>query len=218
MKTSNIILISYISLMLLYSSTYFIPYHGEEVKYSIRTVKINDFRYLKLMPGTNISFVKDDDNFLEIPVPENIKTPIIYNAKGDTLVIHFYKTPIKYNRIKLHGRITNSLISDSAICYIRINTDSLSISGKNQSSFFFEEASETQVLNAKLSGKSKINAENFRTKYLTLKLKGEAHFSTHNKINKALISLKDNSILRVGKIDSLVLNQEGSNHVYFEGY
>lgn len=204
--------------MLLYFSTYFIPYHGNEVKYSIRTIKINDFRYLKLMPGTNVIFVNDDDNFLEIPVPENSKTPEIYKFIADTLVVKPYQTPIKFEKIKIHGRVITTLVSDSAICYIRINTDSLNISGTNQSSFFFEEASETQVLNANLSENSIITAENFRTKYLTLNLTEKASFSIRNKINKAQITLKDNSILRLGKIDSLILNQSGSNHVYFEGY
>ncbi len=204
--------------MLLYFSTSFIPYHGNEVKYSIRTVKLNDFRVLKLLPYTKITFIKGDSNFMEIPVQENSSIPNMYILKGDTLVIMPYQTSLKYEKIKIHGRNVISLLSNKASCYLAIKTDSLNLTGENESSFFFDEGSEVQNLNSKLSGKTKLRAENLLAKSMILNLSETSNFSAPAKISKATITMKGSSTLRVHRIDSLILNQEGHNNIYFEGY
>lgn len=204
--------------MLLYFSTTFIPYRGNKVKYNIKKVKLEDFRVLKLLPDTKITFIKDDSNFMEIPVPENSNIPSMYKLKGDTLEIQPYQTQMEFENIKIHGRNVISLVSNKAYCYLRMKTDSLNLTGDKESSFFFEEGSEVQNLNGKLSGKSIFRAENLQVKSIILNLTGNSDFSARTRIIKALVTLKENSTFRVGKIDSLVLYQEGRNQVYFEGY
>jgi hypothetical protein len=210
MKTSNIILSSYLFLVILFLCTFLIPsndkkWHSKD--FETYETKIPQIKHLKIKPGVYVAVHSDKEYRLTgLIEKETKKATLKYQIKGDTLTIFPFDTLhnffCSYN---LYVKTLKGIETDNASCDVTLKQDSIDLKGLNNSHITIS----GPISNIRLSLLENSNSEirNVHLNSLTSNL-NKSKLLSGALISQATITMQDSSKVSLHKVKELTLTSD----------
>ena len=221
MKTSKIILFSYIGLIAVAFLIFVIylrhadnKYRREAGKYTTIEKDIPSFKYIYTDGGVFINLLNDDRTFITVSAQEKYNvSEINFSVSNDTLFVHPTNNTNSAS-IHLKHRSSLNLVSNNAKVFINgFNTDTLNYLAMAKSEISgFNNNSNITVVNATLT-ESKFNAYQGSIDQLNLK-SVKSSTNIRSKMSAVSANMKDNSDVRLGNCDKIDLEKDESSKFY----
>ncbi len=192
MKTSNIIFVAYISLVVIFLCSFLIPQKKEKLNFHTVRQSLQTFRVLKLPAGSKVAFYSAKENCLEIPcdTDKTVKPVDYFKLSKDTLTILPYKEWIYIN---LFSNCLYKIEAENAVCLLDLSQDSINLKGASHSRF--------EVRNGGSGCSFNVNLSN-------------SVFRSTSWIKRAIIVNKDDSEISTRTINDLSIISDSTSRVH----
>ncbi|MFB6317262.1 hypothetical protein [Saccharicrinis sp. FJH54] len=220
MKTSKIILFSYISLLALIFLGFVIyltqfdheTRHREQMNYKTISEELPSFKYISV-DGESIKIKGGDKSELSVMVkPDTIIAKLNYNCENDTLYISHSDLN---NNLTIHIKepsTVNVISNRSRIWITNLNADTLNYKGLNGSEINGFNDTKIQVVNAALS-ESRFHAYNGSFDQMRLDA-DRSNVNVRCMMSEITGQIKDNSEVRFNNADILNMKKDKSSRFY----
>ena len=219
MKTSKIILFSYIGLLATAFLVFVIvlraadqEYREVDGKYTTIKKDLPDFKYIHI-EGQNTNLVNSDSCFIDaLALEKSNVTEINFSVLNDTLFIH----PTSYvNTVSVFFPRRSNIYLDNynaRINLVSINADTLNYIGIENSEISDFYKSTVGYVDANVKD-SRFYAYQGTIGQLSLNA-DHSNINIRNKMSSAKVQLSDNSDVRLGNVDKIDLEKDESSKFY----